>query len=786
MCGIAGFVGAPSEALLDAMSDAMVHRGPDDGGQVTDDWASLASRRLAIIDVAGGHQPMSTAGGSLHIAYNGEIYNFRELRDDLRRRGVAFATETDTEVVLQAYAHDGPAAFARFNGMFAFALLDLRGREPCLLLVRDQFGIKPLYHARLGDRRLFGSEIRTLLAARELPLQPNVGAIRDYLADGLHDHAAETFFAGIASVPPAHFIAIRPGGITMERYWTPRLSETGDPDPGTLYRLFRRAVERRLVSEVRVGSCLSGGLDSSSIVCAVDELMREQAPDSVAVGDRLRTFSAVFPGDPIDERPWIDAVLDRTGAEPRYVAPESSELIRDLGELVWTLEEPVVSSGPYAQWAVMKAAQGQVTVLLDGQGGDELLGGYVPYRFVYLRQLLRERRYGALLRQGLGWQELRALLRRFVRPPGQARVEPSRYLRSLAGPPRPVPPPRVRDDLKQRLLQDLTIYSLPSLLRYEDRISMSRSIESRVPFLDIELVEHVLSLPARSLMRGRLSRTVFRDAIRGHVPELIRTRKSKIGFTTPEMRWLRRERHAVRGILRSPSFLTRPYWDGAAIADAFDAICAGRQEESLFIWRVLNMELWLRVYVDRDRAEVTSAPGEDWRRLGDLAVMAQLDPAPRTRLAAMRPMPGHHLLIVEPGGTVLARTRVPADPEWLRSRIAGGDVLVLPARTAIPAAQHRVERLAAALGGDGVGVAAVRETLTGPEIVATSGPVDPGVLAGALADDPRPLTPGGRSAPILVRPVGRVEDGRWLSPSDELEEDRLPGVEGVLGLVQNN
>ncbi len=679
MCGIAGFVGAPSPELIGALSGSMLHRGPDGHGEVTDAWATIATRRLAIIDVVGGHQPMTTAGGRLHIAYNGEVYNFRELRAELRSRGAVFETDADTEVVLKAYELDGPASFQRLNGMFAFALLDLRGAEPELLLVRDQFGIKPLYHATLDGRLVFSSEIKSLVAAGGPRLVPNEQAIGEYLREGLHDHSDQTFFAGVTALPAAHYLVVRPDGMVRRRYWEPRVSEDGDPSPERLWSIFRRAVERRLVAEVPVGSCLSGGLDSSSIVAAIGELLDEGAPDAASVGDRLKTFSAVFPGDPIDERPWIDTVLSATAAEPYFTEPSASQFMSDLGDLVWSLDEPVVSSGPYAQRAVMQLARGSVKVLLDGQGGDELLGGYTPYRFVYLRQLLRERRVLSLFRQGLSWLELRTLLHRYVRPLGQARLEPTRYLRGRVAEPQPARRgQRVVDDLKGRLVQDLTTYSLPSLLRYEDRNSMAASIESRVPFLDLELVEHVLSLPSDALMRGRLSRAVFRDAIKGHVPERIRTRRKKIGFTTPEMRWLRRERAAVMGVLRSPSFLSRPYWDGAGIADAFMAMCAGRTEESLFFWRVLNLEIWLRVYFDRARADAARSPGRAWERIGDDRAAALLGtPAAAAAVASQPVRPGRHIFAAASDGSVFARLEAPTQPHRLRELVRPGDVVAL-------------------------------------------------------------------------------------------------------------
>jgi len=759
MCGIAGFVGAPSAPLLQALSDSMRHRGPDDHGEVTDAWATIVSRRLAIIDVAGGHQPMTTAGGRLHIAYNGEVYNFRELREELRARGAVFQTEADTEVVLRAYELDGPRVFRRLNGMFAFALLDLRGPEPELLLVRDQLGIKPLYHASVGDRLLFSSEIKSLVAAPGFRAIPNEQAIQEYLRLGLHDHSDQTFFAGVEAVPAGHYLVIRQDGMSRHRYWEPRLSEDGDPSPAHFWALFRRAVERRLVADVPIGSCLSGGLDSSSIVCAVGELLREHAPDAVSVGDRLKTFSAVFPGDPIDERHWIDAVLAATEAEPHFIEPTAPQLMTELGDLVWTLDEPVVSSGPYAQWAVMRLAQGKVKVLLDGQGGDELLGGYTPYRFVYLLELIRERRVLEIFRQGLSWLELRTLLRGFVRPWGQARLEPMRYLRSGSARSHALRhDDRVVDDLKRRLLQDLTTYSLPSLLRYEDRISMSRSIESRVPFLDLELVEHVLSLPSRALMRGRLSRAIFRQAIKGHVPETVRLRRKKIGFTTPEMRWLRQERAAVLGVLRSPSFVSRPYWDGAAIADAFEAMCEGRMEESLFFWRVLNLELWLRVFFDRAPAEAARAPGPAWERIGDEKAAALLGTAAAYEVLAAEPArPGRHLFATAPDGSVFARFKVSLAPDQLRASVRTGDVVAFRAAPGLAEPREAVDRLLAELGVDGIGVIAVRGSGTGSTVVASAGRVTAAVAQSILADDPLAPSVGEAPGAIVVRPVGRLE-----------------------------
>ncbi len=603
MCGICGFTGPRDHDLLVAMNDRLVHRGPDDEGLHETDAASLGHRRLSIIDLDHGHQPLSNEAGDRHLVYNGEVYNFRELRVELEAVGHRFATHCDTEVVLAAYEQWGPSCVERFNGMWAFALLD--EREGTLVLSRDHFGIKPLYYAEAGGRLLFASEIKALLASRELDPVVDDDRLAGYLLAGLHDHDERTFFAGVRQVLPATVVTLPLGGGLAEartaRYWQPRLSRDQPADPARFREVFERAIERRLVADVTVGTCLSGGLDSSSIVCVMSDLLGKGAPDAASMGEQLKTFSAVFDGDPIDEQEYIEPVLAASGAASEFVRPLSNELIEDLPLVVWHQDEPMVSSGPYAQYRVMQLAKGRAKVLLDGQGGDELLAGYVPYQLVYLRQLAAEAKVGLLAREAAAARDVLQPLVRGKLADRRHRVDPTVYCRPLLGDPARSAAVRSADHrtsrkLKTRLVQDLTEYSLPSLLRYEDRNSMASSIESRPPFLDQELVEYVLGLPEEAIIHDGWSRFVLREALAGVLPEKVRLRRKKVGFTTPEIRWLRRERAVIQGILRSPSFCSRPYWDGPSIARAFQAVCDGELEESPFFWRVLNAEAWLRVF----------------------------------------------------------------------------------------------------------------------------------------------------------------------------------------------
>ena len=323
MCGIAGFWGPPDRALLEAMTESLRHRGPDDDGYFEDATASLGFRRLSIIDLEHGSQPMSMDDGRLQIVYNGEVYNFRELRAELEALGHTFHTTCDTEVVLHAYAEWGTDCFRRFNGMWGLAILDERAPAPRLVLARDHFGIKPLFYARHRGRVVFASEIKAILQDETFPREVDEQQMYEYLRFGLFDHNDGTFFRGIRQVPAAAFAVIEGGAISETVYWTPRLSEDGDASPEAFRAVFERAVQRRLVADVPVGICLSGGLDSSSICTVMAQQLHDHVRDTESLGDRLKTFSAVFPGDRIDEsalhqeRPQGDRRRQQRGAAHR-------------------------------------------------------------------------------------------------------------------------------------------------------------------------------------------------------------------------------------------------------------------------------------------------------------------------------------------------------------------------------------------------------------------------------------------------------------------------------------
>ena len=650
MCGIAGFWGPPDSALLAAMTISLRHRGPDDNGHFEDGIASLGFRRLSIIDLEHGNQPVSMDAGRLQMVYNGEVYNFRELRAELEARGHAFHTTCDTEVVLHAYAEWGTDCFRRFNGMWALAILDEREAAPRLVLARDHFGIKPLFYARHRGRIVFASEIKAILQDETFPREVDDQQMYEYLRFGLFDHNDGTFFRGVRQVPAAAFTVIEGGAISETTYWTPHLSEDGDPSPEVFRSIFERAVQRRLVADVPVGICLSGGLDSSSICTVMAQQLRDHVPDTESLGDRLKTFSAVFPGDRIDESSYIKSVLETTGADTSTVQPTDQDFIRELEAWVWHMEEPMVSSAPFAMWMVMRLARLQVTVTLDGQAGDELLAGYDHYPYVLLRQLLRERRFAEFAHEAWLLRDIVApLVRRRLRERGH-RVDVASLLSpSFTKGRRPPEDDRVADDLKRRLLQDFRTYSLPPLLRYEDRASMAHSLEARLPFLDQELVEYILTLPRSAIIHNGWTRAIVRQALRGVLPKAVARRRKKIGFTTPEFRWYRRQRAVLQSLMRSPSFRARPYWKAAAVAEGFRRACAGEVEESMFFWRAVNAEVWLRIYIDgATRALDDESYAGGFVRRGDRATAARTANG-ESLLKGARLNWGRHLFLEDKG-----------------------------------------------------------------------------------------------------------------------------------------
>lgn len=647
MCAIAGLFHvsghAADPAVLAQMARIQAHRGPDGEGYVllSQDPAcfpivmdrtvsrrgavagysiGFGHRRLAILDLSPrGHQPMATEDERCWVVYNGEIYNYIELRDELIEKGHRFRSESDTEVLLAAYREWGENCLSRFNGMFAFALWD--GDRRRLFCARDRLGVKPFYYAWDGDCFAFASEIKGLLAAVIRP-SPRHRALFDYLEGARLDYSAGTFFEGIEQLPPAHYLMVE-SGVALHRYWDlPSRGESALSMEEAAYRfreLFQDAVRLRLRSDVPIGTCLSGGLDSSSIVCVANTLMFGERPSpSALVGARQKTFSSCFEDPVYDERRFIRPVLERTGAEPHYVFPDPKELADTALQLVWQQEEPFGSTSIFAQWNVMRiAAQAGVKVLLDGQGADEQLAGYHGFFGVWFADLIAEKRWGTLLQEVLAYRRLHGPLPRYlvanfaraVLPGPLVRLVRDRVTGSadwIAGDfrrqwgPVPVEPTEETSHVRRMQRSLLTGNGLRALLHYEDRNSMAFGIEARLPFLDYRLVEFLATLDSRYLIRRGWTKVLLRDAMEGILPEEIRWRVDKMGFVTPEDEWFRTAlRDVMREVLTDPRTRARGYLNVDVALQEFEAHVAGRKTLGFTLWRWLNLELWCRRFLDQ-------------------------------------------------------------------------------------------------------------------------------------------------------------------------------------------
>ena len=617
MCGICGIVapGRPAEiATVEAMSRRLAHRGPDGAGSFADDGCALGFRRLAIIDLSdAGMQPFASPDGRYRLVHNGEIYNYRELRAELEGRGHRFRTATDTEVLLASFVEWGDACVERFVGMWAFAIWDTR--EHRLYASRDRFGIKPFYYREAGGRLVFASEPKAFLSDPEAGLEPNRVAIAEYLTQSYLDHTENTFFADVHRLPPAHSLVFDRDGLRISRYWRlePRDAPAGDAAEA-VREAFLDAIRLHLRSDVAVGSCLSGGIDSSAVVGSVAELLRESAADASAVGTRQRTFTAYFEDAGFDERPYAEAVVAASAAQPHWITFDDHQLVDDLPTIVAGQDEPFGSTSMVAQWYVMRAAkQAGLTVMLDGQGGDEVFGGYRAFVGFRLADLLAHGRVPSVVSELRAFSDVHsagALLTSLARPFAPEAL--TRAVRSRTRGAAPLLHPDLRgltapvesdgsafgERLRRHQELLLTRRGLPELLRYEDRNSMAHSLEARVPFLDHRLVELAFSLPGGELIRGGRTKDVLRRALAGVLPASVAARRDKLGFVTPERRWFRGELGVFAAqIFSSPELAERGFVDPAALQQRLRRHRSGEIDAGMELWRALNLELWARAYL---------------------------------------------------------------------------------------------------------------------------------------------------------------------------------------------
>jgi asparagine synthase (glutamine-hydrolysing) len=634
MCGIVGILkltphGQIDDARLKRMRDALRHRGPDGAGSWVEGPVGLGHRRLSIVDLAGGHQPMTNEDGSLWITYNGEIYNHAELRPGLEAKGHRYATRSDTETILHLYEEEGERCVEKFQGMFAFAVWDKKRRR--LLLARDRLGIKPLYYAINGDELLFASEIKAILAAGSIRPEFNRSVLPEFLATRFVA-GEETFFHGIQKLLPGRTLSWSvEDGFQQRRYWQlPRVDDSNSASFETAAAEVREhlaaVVRSHLMSDVPLGLFLSGGLDSSALAALMAPMVKEP----------IRSFSVGFAEAEANELNYARLVADAVGAEHREIVVSPDDFFAALPNLIWHEDEPIAFTSSIPLNFVSELAREHVKVVLTGEGSDELFLGYPWYRATAWNERLG-RLYFPFMPEALRGKtkELTRLLPRRLRryaersflglDPGARglfyenfAVFPDRLRSGLLADRELARVEAYRECLRcyneidggtlERMSRaDLQTY-LVELLMKQDQMSMAASIESRVPFLDHKFVEHIMRLPTRFKLRGLTTKAVLREAVKDIVPRVILTR-GKMGFPVPMGKWLRGPFWpVVEEFVLGTRALERGLFDREAVERLASEHRSGAREHGDRLWLLVNLELWQRIFVDgEDRSAVLRA-----------------------------------------------------------------------------------------------------------------------------------------------------------------------------------
>lgn len=628
MCGICGIVefgsGVKADSeLLARMNRRMVHRGPDETGIHCEGNVGLASQRLSIIDLKGGHQPLSNEDQTVWVVYNGEIYNHKQLQRDLEARGHRYQSHSDTETIVHLYEEYGSDCPQHLRGMFAFAIWDRKKQK--LFAARDRFGIKPFYYFHDGNRFVFASEIKALLAHPRLQTCLNQDGVAEYLAFGFLS-GTSTLFDGIRKLPPGHTLEVNSqGDLTTRPYWQLKADASDDrltqSEAVERYRvLLDDSVRSHLMSDVPLGMFLSGGLDSS-VLAALMTKMR---------GEPVQTFSVGYAEDAYSELPPARVVSQHVKSMHHAVLVGADEFQAALPSVIWHEDEPPAWPSTVALFFVSQLAKEHVKVVLTGEGSDETLGGYARYVWtlwnvranrIYkgmvpsrIREIGRKAISGMtgdyrrqlehtfLGRDGGSWrslyfdnfltafsgEELQRLLDTDHARIDGGHAEAMSFWQETSG-----------DLLRRMLVTDIRTY-LVELLQKQDRMSMAASVESRVPYLDHPLVEFAIGLPSEFLIRGFTGKRILKEIAKGLLPpEIVQRRKA--GFPTPWAQWLKqRWIDEIKCTLTEPRAMERRLFRKEEVQKLFDEHQSGKRDNAHRIWRLLMLELWHRVFIDRD------------------------------------------------------------------------------------------------------------------------------------------------------------------------------------------
>lgn len=625
MCGIAGIVYKSNNSHKDnevrRMCDMIIHRGPDDAGYFYDDRVALGHRRLSIIDLTPkGHQPMAYKE-RYQIVFNGEIYNHVELREELTKSGYLFHSDTDTEVLLASYDKWKNDCLPRLNGMWSFIIYDQI--DKIVFASRDRFGVKPFYYTVSDERIAFASEIKEFTVLPDFKAKGNLSKIYDFLLnDGIHDFDEQTLFANVFQLRGGFYLHynLTNADMKIEQYYqlAPHYKHKRDNHVAagnvkTFYNLFDDSIKLRLRSDVKVGSCLSGGLDSSSIVCMIHERLKESED-----ADKQEVVFASNHVGKYDESQYEQAVVKKTGVIEHTVEMKFEDMMSQLDNIVWHQDEPFGSQSIIAQWNVyQKAREKGLIVMLDGQGADEYLAGYNSFHRIYFRELLLKCKW---LKLGRSIANYRKLYSNYYYSPFRDLLETSlsaiisrKYLNKIKIRLKGEDNSRFRylknadvnkltyqktrkesTSLIEESVQEMMTTSLPKLLHHQDRNAMAHSVEARAPFLDYRLVEFVLSLPSDMKVKEGVTKFVLREALSGIIPDVVKNRMDKLGFATPEDVWIRDNRQEYRDLLQSSCDILHKIVRKESILMSFDKELNSKGPIDSFFWCVIVTAAWVR------------------------------------------------------------------------------------------------------------------------------------------------------------------------------------------------
>ena len=639
MCGVIGIISSESRQEITDSADKMLrfidHRGPDGRGLEVFNLPkaqhlALGHNRLAIIDTTdAGLMPMSNADDNLSIIFNGEIFNYIELKEELASLGYCFTTNTDTEVLLNAYSEWGSDCLNKLNGMFAFAIFNKVNSE--LFIARDRYGVKPLYYFFQDNLFIFASEIKSILTHQNVDVAPEEEMLGKFLLTGAVNNTNLTCFSDIYSLSPGYSLKMQQGKLTTDKWYSP-IKNLLSSDPNYNYQkslgdfqdIFHDAVKLRLRSDVEVGACLSGGLDSSAIVGAVANISSDMSnPGS------FKTFSSVYDDPKISEIEYVDEVTKFTNTTNFSFTPQLDAFWENIPKIIWHNDEPIQTPTTFNQWSVMEAAKNQsIKVTLDGQGVDELAAGYPTYFSIHLAELARK----------LNVIEFITTFKDIVSTKGEGRntvsllfrviylLIPQWAISALSAIPffrfvvkgesfQPILRKKYKQSwrniakhqlllqrkhsisIAKRLRFDFYNMSLPALLRYEDRSSMAFSIEARTPFLDYRLVEFIQSLPSEYFIKEGLTKAIVRDGVSSLIPQSVFNRTDKKGYPIPSSDWLNKSDKIIKNIFSGETFLST-YIN----IDEFQKMLSlGKlpiKDDEL--WRLVFAELWFREFFQKD------------------------------------------------------------------------------------------------------------------------------------------------------------------------------------------